>query len=221
MFHSIFSNDSSDCIGKKKSIDDLPTITALEFSDGTVERFDYYLLAIPAFQLWKVLDASDLMCCAEQLGLERFEPGAITTVHLWLDRPILKADKNYCVLTGGIGQFLCAPHSTVENYYTVVISAAHRLLSETEMVASGSKNLANRVVEQLRMTFGMPALQLRHYRTTTSFDAIFSPKPAVYMNRPKAKGLFANGVIAGDWTQTGFPATLEGAVRSGLIAMEF
>ena len=205
---------------KKNGADDTPMITALEFSDGTLEKFDRYILAIPAFQLWKVLEASDLTMYAEQLGLDRFEPGAITTVHLWLDRPVLQPGKRLCALAGGIGQFLCAPHTALrtENYYTVVISAAHRLLSETEMTMGGSNDLAERIVEQLRMTFGLPALQLRHCRSTTCFEAIFSPKPAVYEHRPESKGLFANGRIAGDWTQTGSPATLEGAVRSGLMA---
>jgi len=199
--------------------DRLPAIRALEFSDGTFERTDRYILALPAFQLWKVLEASDLTVCAEQLGLERFEPGAITTVHLWLDHPLLKSGNRYCALSGGIGQFLCAPHD-IENYYTVVISAAHRLLSDSEMMMSGSGGLANRILEQLRTTFAMPALQLVHHRTTTCFEAVFSPKPDIYEQRPASAGLFANGVIAGDWTQTGFPATMEGAVRSGLTAVK-
>jgi len=204
---------------EKLNADEPPTIVALEFSDNSVEEFDRYILAMPAFQLWKVLEASDLTCCAEQLGLERFEPGAITTVHLWLNQPVLQAGKRYCALSGGIGQFLCVPNNAEKNYCTVVISAAHRLLPETEMTMSGCKNLAQRIVEQLRTTFGIPALQLLHCRTTTSFDAIFSPKPEIYAKRPEAKGLFANGTIAGDWTQTGFPATMEGAVRSGLVAV--
>jgi len=203
---------------EKKDADGLPMITALEFSDGTLERFDRYILAIPAFQLWKVLEASDLANCAKQLGLERFEPGAITTVHLWLDRPVLSPGKRYCALSGGIGQFLCVPHA-VENYYTVVISAAHRLLSEAEMTVSGSEELAARILNQLRTTFDIPALQLLHSRTITCFEAVFSPRPAIYLQRPDATGLFANGTIAGDWTQTGFPATMEGAVCSGLSAV--
>jgi len=207
----------------RNNAEDLPTIVALEFSDNSVEEFDHTILAIPAFQLWKVLEASDLACYAEQLGLERFEPGAITTVHLWLNQPVLQPGKRYCALSGGIGQFLCAPvlspSSGTENYYTVVISAAHRLLPETEMTMHGCTELAQRIVEQLRTTFGIPTLQLLHCRTTTCFDAVFSPKPEIYASRPESQGLFANGTIAGDWTQTGFPATMEGAVRSGLTAM--
>ena len=204
---------------EKNDAEALPTITALEFSDGSIEQFDRTILAIPTSPLWKVLEASDLTCCAEQLGLERFEPGAITTLHLWLDQPVLKGGRRYCALSGGIGQFLCVPSDT-ENYCTVVISASHRLLPETEMTMNGSQDLAEVIVEQLRMTFGIPSLQFLHCRTTTSFDAVFSPRPEIYTERPIAKGLFANGTIAGDWTQTGFPATMEGAVRSGLTAVD-
>jgi predicted NAD/FAD-binding protein len=202
-----------------KNVDGSLTITTLEFSDGTFERFDHYILAIPAFQLWKVLESSALAFCAEKLGLERFEPGAITTVHLWLDRPLLQPGKRYCALSGGIGQFLCVP-GDAETYCTVVISAAHRLLSDREMTMHGSKDLAERILEQLRTTFGVPALQLKHSRTTTCFEAVFSPKPELFAQRPDAAGLFTNGMLAGDWTQTGFPATMEGAVRSGLGAVE-
>jgi len=170
-----------------------------------------------------------LPCRAEHLGLERFEPGAISTVHLWLDRPILESGVRCCALSGGIGQFLCRPCPSdtagdaagdTENYYTVVISAAHRLLSEAEITAAGSLDLANRVLEQIRTSFGLPELQLRHCRTTSCFEAIFSPGPLIYAQRPGAFGLFSNGAIAGDWTQTGLPSTMEGAVRSGIAAVE-
>ena len=201
---------------KQSSADEPPTITALEFSDGTFEQSDRYIFAIPAFQLWKVLEDSGLASRAKQLS---FEPGAITTVHLWLERPLLMPGERFHVLSGGIGQFLCAPHD-VENYYTVVISAAHRLLSDSELTMSGSAELAHRILEQLCTTFGVPALQLLHYRTTTCFEAVFSPQPDIYVQRPVSSGLFTNGAIAGDWTQTGFPATMEGAVRSGRTAAE-
>ena len=203
---------------EKNEPDTLPAIKALEFSDGTFRRFDRYILALPAFQLWKVLEASGLTSCAEQLGLGRFEPGAVTTVHLWLDRPLLPTNKRYCVLLGGIGQFLCMPNDT-NNYHTVVISAAHRLLSDAEMTATGGNDLANQVLKQIRATFGIPSLQILHCRTTTCFESIFSPNPAIYLHRPESQGVFANGTIAGDWTQTGYPATLEGAVRSGIFSV--
>ena len=199
---------------EKKSTEDSPTITGLEFSDGTFEQSDRYIFAIPAFRLWKVLEDSGLNSGTTQLS---FEPGAITTVHIWLERPLLVPGERFYALSGGVGQFLCAPHD-VENYYTVTISAAHRLLSDSELTMCGCEVLASRILEQLRTTFGVPAPRLLHCRTTTCFEAVFSPQPDIYVQRPISSGLFMNGVIAGDWTQTGFPATMEGAVRSGMTA---
>jgi uncharacterized protein with NAD-binding domain and iron-sulfur cluster len=48
--------------------------------------------------------------------------------------------------------------------------------------------------------------------------ATFSPKPGIEKLRPRAETAFENLFLAGDWTATGFPATIEGAVMSGKSA---
>ena len=62
--------------------------------------------------------------------------------------------------------------------------------------------------------------QLRKATVIKEATATFSPEPGVDRWRPaqatKIPGLF----LAGDWTQTGWPATMEGAVRSGYLAAE-
>ncbi|GHT17733.1 phytoene dehydrogenase [Planctomycetales bacterium] len=200
----------------KEGAGETPIITSLETADGSVHHFDHYILAIPVFNVWKVLEASDLGEYAEQLSLDRFEPGAITTVHLWLDRPLLSASGGHTILLGGAGQFLCCPYRLTEpGYHTVVISASHRLLSENEMLGKENGLLVERILQQLRLTFGDHSFQLQNYRVTTSFDAVFSPKPSIYGVRPAQETIFPNLAFAGDWTQTDLPATLEGAVRSG------
>jgi len=50
--------------------------------------------------------------------------------------------------------------------------------------------------------------------------ATFSPAPDTEQLRPTADSSIANLFLAGDWTRTGWPATMEGAVRSGYIAAE-
>jgi zeta-carotene desaturase len=205
----------------KKESDKTPVITALETADGSINHFDYYVLAVPAFHVWKILEASNLEGYAEQLSLDRFEPGAITTIHLWLDRPLLPVGSGHAVLLGGAGQFLCCPNRIEEpGYHTVVISAAHRLLSENEMLGKENGLLVERILQQLRFTFGDHSFRLQNYRVTTSFDAVFSPKPSIYGERPPQQTIFSNLAFAGDWTQTGLPSTLEGAVRSGRRAGE-
>ena len=50
--------------------------------------------------------------------------------------------------------------------------------------------------------------------------AVFSPTPGLEEHRPGPKTAVRNLYLAGDWTRTGWPATMEGAVRSGYLAAE-
>jgi len=50
--------------------------------------------------------------------------------------------------------------------------------------------------------------------------ATFSPQPGVDQWRPAQKTAVSNLYLAGDWTSTGWPSTMEGAVRSGYLAAE-
>src|SRR6202030_2158651 len=50
--------------------------------------------------------------------------------------------------------------------------------------------------------------------------ATFSPEPGVDRWRPKQETSIRKLFLAGDWTATGWPATMEGAVRSGYLAAE-
>jgi len=50
--------------------------------------------------------------------------------------------------------------------------------------------------------------------------ATFSARPGLDALRPGARTRYRNLFLAGDWTRTGWPATMEGAVRSGYLAAE-
>jgi zeta-carotene desaturase len=50
--------------------------------------------------------------------------------------------------------------------------------------------------------------------------ATFSPEPGCDRWRPKQQTSVPGMFLAGDWTDTGWPATMEGAVRSGYLAAE-
>jgi zeta-carotene desaturase len=50
--------------------------------------------------------------------------------------------------------------------------------------------------------------------------ATFSARPGLEHLRPAARTRHANLFLAGDWTRSGWPATMEGAVRSGYLAAE-
>ena len=64
------------------------------------------------------------------------------------------------------------------------------------------------------------AASLLRARVVTEHAATFSAVPGVDRWRPPQESPFANLFVAGDWTATGWPATMEGAVRSGYLAAE-
>jgi uncharacterized protein with NAD-binding domain and iron-sulfur cluster len=57
-------------------------------------------------------------------------------------------------------------------------------------------------------------------RVVTEHAATFSAVPGVDRWRPQQQSPIENLFVAGDWTATGWPATMEGAVRSGYLAAE-
>ncbi len=230
-------------------------IRSLELADGSECRFDRYILAIPSYRIWNLLEESNLREYADSLGLDRFELGAITGVHLWFNRSILPEPKRETAILDGPGQWLFAPvhgkHTFWPNnlprengsgstnpridggrslpprpatvYHQVVISASHRLLSDEELTSKGNSKLIERVLAQLNANFpesfrGKGGATLMHAKVTNVFDAVFSPTPEIYRFRPSQKTPIGNLALAGDWTQTDWPATMEGAVRSGLLA---
>ena len=62
--------------------------------------------------------------------------------------------------------------------------------------------------------------RLLNGRMITEHRAVFSPLPGVEEIRLVQQSPISNLQFAGDWTRTGWPATMEGAVRSGYLAAE-
>ncbi len=106
-------------------------------------------------------------------------------------------------------------------YYQATIGAAHRLLSETEISERGKNALIERVWSQLSERFPQTAADAKILatRTSTALDAVISPSPAFLRSRPAQKTNYANLALAGDWTATDFPSSMEGAVSSGVQAI--
>ena len=50
--------------------------------------------------------------------------------------------------------------------------------------------------------------------------ATYSPRPGIEAERPRPETVWPRVFLAGDWTATGWPATMEGAVRSGYLAAQ-
>ncbi len=99
---------------------------------------------------------------------------------------------------------------------SVTVSAANRLLDEP------AEALAALVWSELQTALGLRE-SLPPFRVVKERRATFAATPSVRRLRPdaswpRAQGLAGNLALAGDWTATGLPSTIEGAIRSGFAA---
>jgi zeta-carotene desaturase len=179
-----------------------------------VERID-----AAGFTIGGVLHTADQYICAlpferlESLGLPapKLAHSPITGVHLWFDREVTTLP--HATLLDRTMQWMFNKDSG--RYLQLVVSASRDLttLSRNEIVeiAIGDLRLYFPRVREARL---LKSHVVKEQRAT------FSAAPETESLRPPAATAIPNLFLAGDWTRTGWPATMEGAVRSGYIAAE-
>jgi squalene-associated FAD-dependent desaturase len=150
-------------------------------------------------------------------GFEQFVPAPITTIHLWYDRDVTQLD--HAALLDTRIQWAFAKSRIrrwpVErgSYLELVISA-----SWPELEMSRDEILAS-ALRELEMFF--PAVrQARLVKSGVLKEAraTFSVTPGLDKFRPRQATEWPGLYLAGDWTATEWPSTMEGAVRSGRLA---
>lgn len=113
-------------------------------------------------------------------------------------------------LIGGTAQWLFARGDIA----SVTVSAAHALAE------CPAEEIAATIWPEVALALGVPPLPLPAVRIVKERRATFVTTPAQLARRPPARTAFPNLVLAGDYTDTGLPATIEGAIRSGQRAAE-
>ena len=187
-------------------------IEALVLDDGSRRPFDAVVVAVPWQRVRQLFDENLLAAMPKMNDVERIEQAAITAVHLWFDRPLMPLD--HAVLLGRLGQWVFSSRApeTHQHHYQVVLSASHRLAprSHDELVAD--------VLRELEAIW--PGAKLLHSRVVVQAAAVFSCVPGMDRLRLPQETPIGNLALAGDWTSTDWPATMESAVRSGRQAVD-
>lgn len=139
-------------------------------------------------------------------------PGeAIVNVHYRLPYPLVTpGDVNITGVIGGLAQWVFVRGDIA----SVTISAAGTVTDEPAEI------IASRCWKDVARVLGDPAMAEPPARVIKEKRATFAQTPAAIARRPGAQSRYANLLLAGDWTATGLPATIEGAVRSGFSAAE-
>jgi hydroxysqualene dehydroxylase len=143
-------------------------------------------------------------------------PAPIISLYLWFDRPV--SDVEFVGLRGTTIQWLFNKGRILgsgENYVSLVLSGAH------DYVARPKEELRDMALRELKALLpGMRDARLTHSLVIKERFATFSPCVGVDSLRPAAVTPVRGLYLAGDWTDTGLPATIEGAVQSGYTAAE-
>lgn len=188
-------------------------VRRLQIEDGQVRgvlteqgarHADYYVLAT---------SFDRVAALAPELGLaaSSMEPSPITGIHLWFDRPVM--DLPHATLLGRTIQWVF--NKSDGRYLLGVVSASRSLAPlQREQVLELALAEIGEFFPQARLA------RLERARVVKELRATFSARPGLEAARPPARTLLPNLFLAGDWTRTGWPATMEGAVRSGYLAAE-
>src|SRR5262249_1161357 len=190
-------------------------VEGLELRTGESVRADWYVTAVPFDRLLGLLPAEVVEKEPYFGNLGNLETSPITSVHLWYDRPVTPLP--HVVLVDCLGQWVFNRDEVApgEHYLQVVVSAARQFR------CLGHEEVQRRVGEEITHLFPEArAANLLRARVVTEHAATFSAVPGVDRWRPPQASPLGNLFVAGDWTATGWPATMEGAVRSGYLAAE-
>jgi zeta-carotene desaturase len=191
------------------------SVTHAETRLGEQLSADWYISTVPFERFLEILPEEVINSYPYFANLRQLETSPITSVHLWYDRPL--TDLPHLVLVDGFGQWVFNHGSTSngEHYLQVVVSAARQFRG------LGHEELQRRIVEEMARLFPAAGREsLKRARVVTEHAATFSALPGVDRWRPPQRSPIDNLFLAGDWTATGWPATMEGAVRSGYLAAE-
>lgn len=188
------------------------------------QTFDFMIMAFPFDALARVLPGTP-----ESAGLKEkishFENSPITGIHLWFDRQI--TDLDHAVLLDRTIQWMfhksrLQPMRTQENRQTDSGSYIELVVSSsTTLIEKSRAEIVELALGEVREFF--PAARNANLVKSTvikEVNATYSPRPGIDAHRPSAITEWPRVFLAGDWTATGWPATMEGAVRSGYLAAE-
>ena len=202
---------------------------------------DFVVVAVPFDRVDALMPVGLRERIPSLAHLGEMQASPITGVHLWFDRPVCPFD--HVVTPGRLVQWVFN-HTAIQGraapagmelsqgggvpassgpadptakgqYLQLVISASYDLLALDKVA------IRDRVLAELGEIW--PAARearLLRWWVVTEHGATFAVRPGVESLRPRQRTPVDGLFLAGDWTDTGWPATMEGAVRSGYLAAQ-
>jgi squalene-associated FAD-dependent desaturase len=174
------------------------------FVNGERVTAEGYVLALPFERVAALVPGL-------AIDLSHFTHSPITGIHLWFDRAITELP--HATLLDRTIQWMFNKHEG--RHIQLVVSASRSLI---EMKREDVIALALRELKEFFPRVAEAQLERAH--VVKEVRATFSAAPNLEDRRPFSSTSIPNLFLAGDWTRSGWPATMEGAVRSGYLAAE-
>jgi zeta-carotene desaturase len=165
---------------------------------------DFHICSVPFERLGAL--APEL-----KVDTARFEHSPITGIHVWFDRSVTGLP--HAALLDRTIQWMF--NKSQGRYLQFVVSASRDLV---EMPRAEVIDLA--LSEAAEFFPRVREAKVERANVIKEVRATYSARPGLEAVRPDTKTMAANVFLAGDWTRSGWPATMEGAVRSGYRAAE-
>ena len=227
---------SLDCSGDGTGAE----VNKVRLRDGSERVADFYISTLPPDAFYNLLPEGAVECWPEIRNLETLEWSPITGIHLWFNNPI--TDLEHVALVGRTIQWVFNRSAMGKNQSRDSNGASTKSQPPTQslvkdptgpqyiqLVVSASRTFINmrrdEVLEIALRELGelfpkSKKAKLLNAVVVKESKATLSPRPGLDALRLGPKTPFRNLYLAGDWTATGWPFTMEGAVRSGYRAAE-
>ena len=206
---------------KSVELDSEGAVQGVTLRNGDSIAADFVVLATPFDRITGLLGENVVSKIPDLTHLQTIESSPITGIHLWYDREVCPFD--HVVTVGRTIQWVFNHSKFQENadpkpkgdYLQVVVSASYDLLhlDKNEILQVVTSELAE-IWPKVREA------KLERWWVVTEHGATFAVRPGIDAIRPPQRTPIDGLFLAGDWTDTGWPATMEGAVRSGYKAAE-
>lgn len=193
-------------------------IKSVKLSDGSNLEADAFISALPFDVLLGCLPVeqrkSPFFSAIESLS---YSP--IVNIHFWYDKPVM-SQIFVAVLNSPI-QWVFNRSEIRGDHQTTLQHLCISLSGAWEFIAVEKNKLIELFTDEMRRVFP----KARHAKIEKAFvikqpNATFRSLPGVGAHRPSQVTPISNFYLAGDWTNTGWPSTMESAVRSGELAAQ-
>ena len=201
--------------GIKKINTERDFIKNVETSDGKILNSDYYISAVPNYSIKKLFENKEDSNYFNEA--EKLKPSAIISIHLFFNNPVnLKIKEDMIGLVDSVVQWVFVKS---DKHLCLVISGSDFL--ENNLTEMDNNKIYKICVDDLKNCLeGFDENSISDFKVIKEKRATFLPEKGSEKFRFKQKSKFNNFFIAGDWTDTGYPSTIESAIKSARICTD-